>query len=164
VSRASLVETYISALNLTAVRVVASPDGRRCRIETGEPAEGEKIKRQFFFKPSHADLLIDDDRSGRPGRRTAGRRGCADRASGGKSRGAFPDRGRAPPGRRATGRRGAEQEIAGLNTSGELKSFNRRYKLYRQQKAAAGERAMPYSAYLSSLTKQMVQEVARLAG
>jgi hypothetical protein len=56
VSRASLIEAYISGLNLTAVAVVS--DGRRCRIRTGEPGPGEKIKRQFYFKPSHADLLL----------------------------------------------------------------------------------------------------------
>jgi hypothetical protein len=46
-SRASLVETYIAALPLTAVTIVSS--GRRCRITEGEPAEGE---------PSHAELVL----------------------------------------------------------------------------------------------------------
>jgi hypothetical protein len=71
VSRASLVETYIAALNLTAVTVVA--DGRRCRIETGgEIAPGEKIKRQFYFKSSHAELvLLTIDKEGPSGKSPA---------------------------------------------------------------------------------------------
>jgi hypothetical protein len=57
VSRASLVDVYISRLNLTAVAIVA--DGRRCRIETGgEIAPGEKIEARFYFKPTHADLVL----------------------------------------------------------------------------------------------------------
>ena len=55
-SRASLVETYIAALPLTAVTIVSS--GRRCRITEGEPAEGEKIKHRFYFKPSRAELVL----------------------------------------------------------------------------------------------------------
>jgi hypothetical protein len=55
-SRASLVETYISALNLTVVTVVSS--GRQCRITDGEPAPGEKIKHQYFFRSSHAELVL----------------------------------------------------------------------------------------------------------
>jgi hypothetical protein len=35
--RASLIETY-AALNLTAVAIAASPDGRRCRIESKSAA------------------------------------------------------------------------------------------------------------------------------
>jgi hypothetical protein len=55
-SRGSLVEAYIAALNLTAVSVVSS--GRRCRIHTGEPAPGEKVKARYYFRPSHADLMF----------------------------------------------------------------------------------------------------------
>jgi hypothetical protein len=47
-SRESLVQAYINALPFTAVAIVA--DGRRCRIRTGEPAEGEKIKHRFYFR------------------------------------------------------------------------------------------------------------------
>jgi hypothetical protein len=38
VSRADLVNVYISGLELTAVAIVGA--GRRCRIITGEPAPG----------------------------------------------------------------------------------------------------------------------------
>src|SRR5258708_39699616 len=55
-SHASLVETYIAALNLTAVAIVGA--GRRCRIITGEPAPGETIQHRYFFKSSHVDLLL----------------------------------------------------------------------------------------------------------
>jgi hypothetical protein len=55
-SHASLIETYISALNLTSVAIVS--DGRQCRITEGEPAPGEKIKRQFYFRATHADLVL----------------------------------------------------------------------------------------------------------
>jgi hypothetical protein len=55
-SRASLVEIYISSLPVVEVAVVS--DGRRCRITEGEPAPGEKIKRQFYFKSLHAELVL----------------------------------------------------------------------------------------------------------
>jgi hypothetical protein len=55
-SRAALIDVYISGLNLTEVAVVS--DGRRCRIHTGEPAPGEKIAARFYFRPTHADLLL----------------------------------------------------------------------------------------------------------
>jgi len=49
VSRASLIDVYISGLNLTAVAVVSGADGRRCRIETGdEIAPGETVKHRFY--------------------------------------------------------------------------------------------------------------------
>lgn len=68
-SRALLIEVYISGLQLTAVAIVSSADGRRCRIETGgEIAPGEKIKWQFYFKPSHTELMTIDKEglSGKP--------------------------------------------------------------------------------------------------
>lgn len=55
-SRESLVQAYISGLNLTAVAIVGA--GRRCRIIMGEPAPGETIQHRYFFKPSHVDLLL----------------------------------------------------------------------------------------------------------
>jgi hypothetical protein len=55
-SRESLVQAYISGLQLTAVAIVGA--GRRCRIITGEPAPGETIQHRYFFKPSHVDLLL----------------------------------------------------------------------------------------------------------
>jgi hypothetical protein len=55
-SRASLIDVYISGLNLATVAIVSS--GRRCRITEGEPAPGETVKHRFYFKPSHAELLL----------------------------------------------------------------------------------------------------------
>lgn len=55
-SRASLVEAYISGLNLTAVSVVCS--GGQCRICADEPAPGEKVRASYHLKPTHADLVL----------------------------------------------------------------------------------------------------------
>jgi hypothetical protein len=85
VSRASLVETYISALNLTAVAVVS--DGRRCRITEGEPAPGEKIKHRFYFKSSHAELvLVTIDVEGLSGKPLAAVAGAIERAAANSAR------------------------------------------------------------------------------
>jgi hypothetical protein len=76
VSRASLIEAYISGLQLSQVTIVASPDGRRCRICTGEPAEGETVKHRYYFKPTHAELVLmtigKEGLSGRPAAVLAG--------------------------------------------------------------------------------------------
>jgi len=51
VSRASLVEAYISALPFAAVAIVS--DGLRCRIEIGGTSAPA-----FYFKPSHLELVL----------------------------------------------------------------------------------------------------------
>jgi hypothetical protein len=58
VSRASLIDAYVSALPFAAVIVVAVPRGG-CRVAVGgEPAPGEKIERQYYFKASHIELVL----------------------------------------------------------------------------------------------------------
>jgi hypothetical protein len=56
ISHASLIQTYIEALNLTAITVVGA--GRQCRVITGEPAPGEPVAARYLFKPSHAELVL----------------------------------------------------------------------------------------------------------
>ena len=56
-SRADLVDVYISGLNLAEVVVVSN--GRQCRItNVGEFVPGEKIKASYHLKPTHADLVL----------------------------------------------------------------------------------------------------------
>jgi hypothetical protein len=55
-SRESLVQAYISGLNLTSVAIVGA--GRRCQIITGEPPPGETIASRYYFKASHAELVL----------------------------------------------------------------------------------------------------------
>jgi hypothetical protein len=81
-SRASLIEAYISGLNLTAVAIIS--DGRRCRITDGEPAPGEKIKHQFYFRPTHADLvLMTTGKEGLSGKQPAALAASIERAAAG---------------------------------------------------------------------------------
>jgi hypothetical protein len=61
------------------------------RIATGEPAPGETIERQFYFKPWHAEARTPHDRPGRLDRSAAGRAGCVDRADRHEPRGAVSD-------------------------------------------------------------------------
>lgn len=57
-SRADLIQAYITALPFAPVAVVATTGGR-CRVAVGgEPAPGEKLKRQFYFKASHIELVL----------------------------------------------------------------------------------------------------------
>ena len=58
-SRADLVETYIEALNLVEVAIVGA--GRQCRIHTdddGEIPPGEPVACRYYFKASHAELVL----------------------------------------------------------------------------------------------------------
>jgi hypothetical protein len=67
-SRADLIQTYIEALNLTEVAVVGA--GKRCRIQTGEIAPGEPVASRYYFKASHAELVLatigKEDVTGKP--------------------------------------------------------------------------------------------------
>jgi hypothetical protein len=102
-SHATLVETYIEALNLTAVAIVGA--GRQCRITEGESARGEKIERQFYFKPSHAELvLVTIDVEGLSGKPLAAVAGAIEQAAA-KARRAISDACRSPEGRGGAGRR-----------------------------------------------------------
>jgi hypothetical protein len=68
VSRASLIEAYVSALPFAAVAVVQTAGG--CRVAVGgEIAPGETIAARFYFKPSHAELVL----------MTIGKEGLADK-------------------------------------------------------------------------------------
>jgi hypothetical protein len=51
-SRASLIDAYVSALPFVQLAIVAVPSGR-CRIETGGTSAPA-----FYFKASHLDLLL----------------------------------------------------------------------------------------------------------
>jgi hypothetical protein len=157
-SHASLIDTYIDWLNLTAVTVVG--DGRRCRITEGEPAEGEKIKHQYFFKPSHAELvLVMIDVEGLSGKPLAAVAGAIEQAA--TKLGA--------PYETAAGlRKAAEQQVdeivervktAGL--SGRLKHWNVRYRQYRLAQIEKSEPAIPYAAFIERVvTMPTVRQLA----
>jgi hypothetical protein len=102
-SRAALIDVYISGLELAEVVVVAN--GRQCRIITGEPAAGEKIKARYYFKPSHAELtLLTLGAEGLAGKHPAALADAIERTAG-EPWGANHIAGRAPQGRRAGRRR-----------------------------------------------------------
>ncbi len=157
-SRALLVEAYIAALPLTAVAIVS--DGRRCRIRTGEPAPGETIKHRFFFRPSHADLVL----------MTIEREGVTDQAPAAVA--AQIERAAATLGApyqtpaelwQAAAEAVAEivARVEATNQAGGLKQINRQYKAYRQQQIARAERAVPYSKFLEQrYTVSIVRGVA----
>jgi hypothetical protein len=70
-ARADLIQTYIDSLQLTEVAIVGA--GRTCRIHTngdGEIAPGEPVAARFYFKPSHAELVLmtigKEDVTGKP--------------------------------------------------------------------------------------------------
>jgi hypothetical protein len=159
-SRASLVDVYISALQLTAVAIVASADGRRCRIETdGEIAPGEKIKRQFFFRPTHADLLL----------LTIALDGWTDQQPAAVA--ALIERTAATlgaPFQTLTELQAeAEQEVdkiiakvAASNQAGGMKQINAQYKRYRQAQVAKAEKAVPYTKFIERFTASIVRDVA----
>jgi hypothetical protein len=146
-SRAALIDVYISGLNLATVAVVS--DGRRCRVavfgsaeDTGEPEPGETVRHRFYFKPSRADLvLMTIGKEGVTGKPPAALAALIERAAamlGAPYR--TPDE----------LRRIAEQavvevqaRVAALNQSGGLKQINKQYKSDRLAQIARAEKAMP---------------------
>jgi hypothetical protein len=144
-SRASLVDVYIAALNLTAVAIVS--DGRRCRITDGEPAPDEKIKHRYFFKASHAELLLATiDQQGLSAKPPAAVAALIEQVAAMLG---------APHQTPDELRRAAEEQVdeitarikaAGL--SGALKKWNTRYRQYRLAQVEKREPAIPYSVFL----------------
>lgn len=156
-SRASLVETYIAALNLTAVAIVS--DGWRCRIHTGELAPSETIKHRFYFKPSHAELVLATiDLDGLSGKPPAALATLIERAAANLG---------APFQTADELQAEAEQQVAeitarvkGMNQSGGLKQVNAQYKRYRQAQIAKAEKAVPYAKFIERFTATIVRDVA----
>jgi hypothetical protein len=147
-SHSSLVETYIEALNLTEVAIVGA--GRQCRVITGEPAPGEPVACRYFFKASHAELVLatigPEGLSGQPSgalvaaiERTAAMLGAPYQT---------PD-----SLRKAAAEQVAEiverVKMAGL--SGKLKRWNAAYKQYRLAQVEKSEPAIPYAAFLEQV-------------
>jgi hypothetical protein len=163
VSRA-LVEAYISALPLTAVAIVSSADGRRCRILTeGEPGPGETIERQLYFKPSHAELVLSKiDLEGWTNEPAAAV--VASIVSAATMLGA-------PHYALADLRKVAAAVVAEVvarveagRQNGDLKLVNRQYKIYRLAQVAKGERAIPYAKFMERWTAGLVRDVAVNSG
>jgi hypothetical protein len=146
VSRASLIDVYISGLNLAEVAIVGA--GRQCRIHVdGEIAPGEPVAARYLFKRSHAELLLakigQDGISGKPAaavtaliEQTAAKLGARWQTADGL--------------RKAAAEQVAEiverVKMAGL--SGKLKRWNASYKQYRLEAVAKSEKAMPYACYI----------------
>jgi hypothetical protein len=159
-SRASLIEAYIAELPLTAVAIVCSSEGRRCRIHTeGEPGPGEAIEHRLYFKPSHAELVLS----------TIDLEGWTDEPP--ATVVALIEHAAATLGARYQThdelRRAAEEVVAEVQArvdagrqNGDLKRVNRQYKLYRQQQIAKAEKAMPYAKFLERFTASIVRDVA----
>jgi hypothetical protein len=158
VSHSSLVETYISALNLTAVTVVGA--GRRCRIITGEPEPGEPVAHRFFFRASHAGLVLatigQDGMSGQPAAVLAGAIEQAAASIGAPFQ--TPDELR-----KAAGQQVAEivERVKTAGLSGKLKRWNKAYKQYRLAQVAEAKQAMPYANYIEqAVTMPTVRQIA----
>jgi hypothetical protein len=148
VSRAALVDVYISGLNLAEIAIVGA--GKRCRIITGEPAPREPVAYRYFFKPSHADLvLMTIDKEGLRGKPPAAVASLIEQAAG-----MLGAPFQTPDGLR----RAAEIQVAEITARvkisgqrGALKAWNTRYRQYRLAQLAKSEPAIPYSAFLEQV-------------
>jgi hypothetical protein len=159
-SRASLVETYIAALPFTCVAIVQTA-GEGCRIETGAPGTPGETIAQYYFKPSHIDLVlgaaglangpIDDEPAA-----VAVLLETTARAM------------HAPYETEPEIRAAAEKEVGKIlarvdatNQAGGLRQLNKAYKAYRQGQIDKAERAVPYSKFLEEkYTIGIVRSVA----
>jgi hypothetical protein len=164
VSRADLIQTYISALPFAPVAIVAIPGDSRCRVETAAAAPGapgEKTIARYYFKPSHIELLLG-----------------AAAIPAGVEISIPPDavaaliertakRVHAPYDTEPELRKAAEAQVELIigrirtsNEAGGLKQINQQYKRYRQAQIAKAERALPYAKYIAPFVTQMVRNVA----
>jgi hypothetical protein len=161
VSHASLVEAYLSGLQLTAVAVAGA--GKQCRIITGEPASGEPIQYRYFFKPSHVDLLLStigqDGLSGKPAAALAELIEQAAAKLGARYQTA------------SAVRKVAEAAVAEIlervqlaNQKGGMKLINRQYKAYRLSQIEKGEKAIAYQKFIEPYIMSAVRGVASAAG
>ena len=158
-SRVSLVEAYISGLQLTEIAIVGA--GKQCRITAGGEfaTPGEPVAHRYFFKSSHVDLLLATiGQDGLSGRSAAALAELIVQAA--ASIGATHQ---SP----AQVRKGAELAVAAItervriaNQSGGMKSINREYRAYRQQQLARGERATSYAAFIEPFVATMVKRAA----
>jgi hypothetical protein len=158
VSREALIQAYISGLNLAEVAIVGA--GRQCRVITGEIAPGEPVACCYYFKASHAELLLRHDRPGWHVRPAGGRAGGADRAGGGTLGAPYqtPD-----ALRKAAAEQVAEivERVKTAGLSGRLKRWNAAYKQYRVAQVAKAEPAIPYAAFLEQVvTLPTVKQLA----
>jgi hypothetical protein len=160
-SRAALIDVYISGLALAEVAIVGA--GRRCRIHTdgdGDLAPGEPVAQRYLFKPSHAELVLAE----------IGPEGLS-----GQPAGALADaieRAAAKLGARhhspAELRKAAAEQVAEIvervksaGLSGRLKMWNKRYKQYRLEAVAKSEPAIPYANYIEIVvTTPTVRQLA----
>jgi hypothetical protein len=151
--------TYIGALNLASITIVG--DGRQCRIiHTGEIPPGERIKHRFYFKPSHAELVLATiEKEGVAGKPAAALAALIERTAA-----MLGATWMTPDGLRRTA---AEQvaeitervKMAGL--SGKLKRWNASYKNYRQAQIEKGEPAIPHASYIERVvTAPTVKQLA----
>jgi hypothetical protein len=162
-SRESLVEAYISGLNLTEIAIVGA--GKQCRIHTGgDLAPGEPVAHRYLFKASHVDLLLATiGQDGLLGRSATALAELVEQAA--ASIGAkwqTPD----------ALRKGAELQVAEIvervkasGQYGALKPWNTRYRQYRLAQVEKGERAIPYSVFLEEFViTPTVRMIAARAG
>jgi hypothetical protein len=158
VSRADLVDAYISGLNLTEIAIVGA--GKQCRLHTGgDLVPGEPVAHRYLFKSSHVDLLLatigQDGLSGQPAAALAELVVQAAASIG------------APYQSPAQIRKGAELAVAEItervriaNQSGGMKLINKKYRQYRLAQVAKAEEALPYSKFIEPYLMQILRQIA----
>ncbi|HXB80462.1 MAG TPA: hypothetical protein VNX23_24160 [Bradyrhizobium sp.] len=163
--RAQLVETYISSLPLVEVAIVGA--GLQCMIRAGshgEIAPGEIVQHRYFFKSSHAELVLltigPEGLSGKPAATLAASIEQAAAKLGAKWQTSDALR------------KAAEVQVAEIvervkasGQHGALKPWNTRYRQYRLAQVEKREPAIPYSAFLEQFViTPTVRSIAARAG
>jgi hypothetical protein len=160
-SRESLVQTYIDALPLARVAIVAIP-GRGCRVAVGgEIGPGEKIAHQFFFKPLHIELVLGAAGLGDgPIRQPAVI--VAEQIE--QAAAKLGARWQTADGLRKVAAEQVDEIVERVKTaglSGKLKRWNAAYRQYRLEAVAKAEKAIPYAAFLEQVvTMPTVKQLA----
>jgi hypothetical protein len=156
-SRSDLVDAYMSGLQLISIAVVGA--GKQCRIVTGELPPGEIIQHQFYLRPSHADLVMS--RIGEPSGKAAELAGLIKQTAA-----TLGARCQTLDELRGLAARQVDEIVSRIKASGRaLKPWNQRYRQYRLEQVAKGEKAVPYAAFLEEIVIQpTVRSIAAQAG
>jgi hypothetical protein len=129
------------------IAVTVAGAGKRCRIITGEPSPDEPIQHRYFFKPSHAELVLATiDQEG-----LSGKPGAALAATIERTAAALGAPFQTPDTLRKLAGQQVDEIVERIKASGQrgaLKHWNARYKQYRLAQGAKGEKAIGYWPFL----------------
>jgi hypothetical protein len=163
--RDALVKAYLDALEARALLIHASPDGRSAKLSFNEDSKLNLFDALWFSKPAHAEFVLANCCQGyHEGWFDLPAREVRDRVI--NVAAVIGARWRSSAELQADASNAVAEIIEHVEHQrqiGGLCKVNASYKIYRQQQAAKGEKAMPYAAHLAAFTRSLVTLAAQNA-